>query len=349
MIVVDRARCRLYELFDAHPLDGRRPLARGLGRDLQPALEPAAPARLDVRRRRRPADPARARALPRGEARPDRPRAPLHRVRDAPRFIYPARHFASSLTDPDLPAMGQRLRLKRGFDISRLPAPVADRAERAQALRDDRRRQRLVLVRQRRAEPRLGQRRPPLAARRARQRVRGGGHVQFAPPLAPTAMRPVRVGCSGWQYDSWRGSALPGRASPRGAGSSATRRFSTRSRSTRPSTGSPRPRRSRAGSSRRRRTSCSPQGEPLHDAHQAAPEPRGRDRPLLRGDRAARRVRQARPDRLAVPGELPPRRRPARPGAAAAAARTPLLRVPARELVHRGRSTSSCARTTPRS
>ena len=27
--------------------------------------------------------------------------------------MFPARHFASSLTDPDLPAMGQRLRLKR--------------------------------------------------------------------------------------------------------------------------------------------------------------------------------------------------------------------------------------------
>jgi hypothetical protein len=27
-------------------------------------------------------------------------------------FIYPARHFASSLTDPALPAMGQRVRLK---------------------------------------------------------------------------------------------------------------------------------------------------------------------------------------------------------------------------------------------
>ena len=36
-------------------------------------------------------------------------------------FIYPARHFASNLTDPDLPAMGQRLRLERGFDISRFP------------------------------------------------------------------------------------------------------------------------------------------------------------------------------------------------------------------------------------
>jgi hypothetical protein len=36
-------------------------------------------------------------------------------------FVYPARHFASDLTDPNLPAMGQRLRLKRGFDISRFP------------------------------------------------------------------------------------------------------------------------------------------------------------------------------------------------------------------------------------
>ena len=36
-------------------------------------------------------------------------------------FVFPARHFASSLTDPDLPAMGQRLRLKRSVDISRYP------------------------------------------------------------------------------------------------------------------------------------------------------------------------------------------------------------------------------------
>jgi hypothetical protein len=35
--------------------------------------------------------------------------------------VYPARHFASELTDPDLPEMGQRLRLKRGFDLSRFP------------------------------------------------------------------------------------------------------------------------------------------------------------------------------------------------------------------------------------
>ena len=42
-------------------------------------------------------------------------------------FVFPARHYASSLTDPDLPAMGQRLRLKRERDISRLPEAGAHR------------------------------------------------------------------------------------------------------------------------------------------------------------------------------------------------------------------------------
>lgn len=32
-------------------------------------------------------------------------------------YIYPASHYASTLTDPNLPAMGQRLRLKSGFTI----------------------------------------------------------------------------------------------------------------------------------------------------------------------------------------------------------------------------------------
>jgi hypothetical protein len=36
-------------------------------------------------------------------------------------FVWPARHYASSLTDPDLPAMGERLRLKRSVDVSRFP------------------------------------------------------------------------------------------------------------------------------------------------------------------------------------------------------------------------------------
>ena len=47
--------------------------------------------------------------------------------------------------------MGQRLRLKRGYDISRFPRQARIVLQRAEALRDDPRRQRLALVRQRRA------------------------------------------------------------------------------------------------------------------------------------------------------------------------------------------------------
>jgi hypothetical protein len=36
-------------------------------------------------------------------------------------YVYPARHFASSHTDANLPRMGERLRLRRDFDISSFP------------------------------------------------------------------------------------------------------------------------------------------------------------------------------------------------------------------------------------
>ena len=36
-------------------------------------------------------------------------------------YIAPARHYASSLTDPDLPPMGLRVRLKASFDVSGFP------------------------------------------------------------------------------------------------------------------------------------------------------------------------------------------------------------------------------------
>jgi hypothetical protein len=39
-------------------------------------------------------------------------------------FVWPARHYASSLTDPKYPPMGQRFRLKASFDISPYPAEV---------------------------------------------------------------------------------------------------------------------------------------------------------------------------------------------------------------------------------
>jgi hypothetical protein len=36
-------------------------------------------------------------------------------------YVYPARHYASSSTDPSLPPMGLRVRLKASIDISKLP------------------------------------------------------------------------------------------------------------------------------------------------------------------------------------------------------------------------------------
>ncbi len=36
-------------------------------------------------------------------------------------FVYPARHYASTLTDPDLPPMGLRVRLKASFDVRPFP------------------------------------------------------------------------------------------------------------------------------------------------------------------------------------------------------------------------------------
>ena len=133
VIVVDRSRCRLYELFDAHPLTGERAVTaspRSLGGARWRAGSGAI---FDLRSNRlRPrghtsADAAGLPILPGlaryGEVRRGRIdhalRFTASRTRRA--FVYPARHFASELTDADLPAMGQRLRLKRGFDISRFP------------------------------------------------------------------------------------------------------------------------------------------------------------------------------------------------------------------------------------
>ena len=121
VIVVDRSRCRLYELYAAYPENGGARWRAGSG----------AVWNLRSNRLRRKgwtsADAAGLPILP-GLARYGEVRAGAirHALRfTAPRtrqaFIYPARHFASSLTDPSLPAMGQRLRLKRGFAIARFP------------------------------------------------------------------------------------------------------------------------------------------------------------------------------------------------------------------------------------
>jgi hypothetical protein len=121
VIVVDRRRCRLHELFAAYPVDGGRRWRAGSGAVWNLRSNRMRPAGWTS------ADAAGLPILP-GLARFDEVRRGEinHALRFTARrtrraYVYPARHFASDLTDPDLPAMGQRLRLRRGYDISRFP------------------------------------------------------------------------------------------------------------------------------------------------------------------------------------------------------------------------------------
>ena len=108
--------CRLYETWATR--GRRRPLARRLRRAWSLSAT-AAPRRLDLGGRGRPADPARAAALERGK--PDRrPRDPLHhrRHQPAPRLAGPARRrLQDSLA---YPPMGARFRLKSSYHADRV-------------------------------------------------------------------------------------------------------------------------------------------------------------------------------------------------------------------------------------
>jgi hypothetical protein len=119
-VLLDKDSCRLYELFALYPKAG------GGWRAGSGAI-------FDLRKNRlRPAgwtsaDAAGLAILP-GLARFDEVtrgridhalRFTVSRSRRA--YVYPARHFASDLTDPSLPPMGLRLRLKASFDTRPYP------------------------------------------------------------------------------------------------------------------------------------------------------------------------------------------------------------------------------------
>ncbi|MEA2451741.1 MAG: hypothetical protein QOG04_451 [Actinomycetota bacterium] len=124
VIVVDKAACKLYELFAAYPRDGGASWRAGSGatwdlnsNHLRPkgwtsADAAGLPILAGLVRYNEVADGVIDHAL----------RFTVSETRRA--FIYPARHYASDLTRRSLPAMGQRLRLKQGFDISGFPAQV---------------------------------------------------------------------------------------------------------------------------------------------------------------------------------------------------------------------------------
>jgi len=121
VIVVDRDRCKLYELYAAYPQAGGSRWKAGSGAVWSLRSNHLRP------RGWTSADAAGLPILP-GLARYEEVRRgaidhalrfTAQRTRRA--FVYPARHFASNLDDPDLPPMGLRVRLRATFDTSGLP------------------------------------------------------------------------------------------------------------------------------------------------------------------------------------------------------------------------------------
>jgi len=120
VLVVDRDNWKLYELYSAHPVNNGASWNAKSGAvfDLKSnAVRPDGWTSCD------------AAGLPifPGLVRYDEvfeQREIKHALRfTAPRtrkaYVYPARHFASNDSDPNLPPMGMRVRLKASFDISR--------------------------------------------------------------------------------------------------------------------------------------------------------------------------------------------------------------------------------------
>jgi hypothetical protein len=121
VIVVDRSRCKLYELYAAYPVNGGASWKAGSGaiwslrsNHLRPRTWTSADAA------GLPILPGLARysEVRRGAIR-HALRFTVSRTRNT--FVYPARHQASSDSSPSLPPMGMRFRLRAGFPVSRYP------------------------------------------------------------------------------------------------------------------------------------------------------------------------------------------------------------------------------------
>lgn len=119
VLVLDRDRWKLYELFSAYPVDGGRSwrAASGAVFDLRhPAPRPGGWTSADAAGL--PILPGLARydeIVGKGDLR-HALRFTVRKIRRA--YVAPASHFASRETDEDLPPMGMRVRLKGDYDLS---------------------------------------------------------------------------------------------------------------------------------------------------------------------------------------------------------------------------------------
>ena len=122
VLVIDRDRWKLYELFSARPEPAGQGWLAGSGAifDLNSnALRPAGWTSADAAGL--PIFPALVRhdeVVLRGVV---RHAFRFTVVRSLRGYVHPARHFASRLTDPDLPPMGMRVRLKASYNLDRFP------------------------------------------------------------------------------------------------------------------------------------------------------------------------------------------------------------------------------------
>jgi hypothetical protein len=119
-IVVDRDRCRLYELFALYPTAGGgwRAGSGAIWNLRTNRLRPAGWTSADAAGL--PIFPGLARYDEVARGGIDHAlRFTVSRTRRA--YVYPARHFASDATDPALPPMGLRVRLKASFDTRQFP------------------------------------------------------------------------------------------------------------------------------------------------------------------------------------------------------------------------------------
>lgn len=119
-LIVDRDSCTLYELFALYPTanNGWR-AGSGATFDLRSnKLRPAGWTSADAAGL--PILPGLARYEDVARGRIDHAlRFTVERTRRA--YVWPARHFASDKTDPDLPPMGMRFRLKQSYPIAGFP------------------------------------------------------------------------------------------------------------------------------------------------------------------------------------------------------------------------------------
>lgn len=120
ILVVDRDHWMLYELFAAYPSGAGYTAGSGAIFDLSSnVLRPAGWTSADAAGL--PIFPGLVRYDEVMEGKVIRHALRFTAARTRRAYVYPARHFAGASTDPTLPPMGMRVRLKAGFDISGFP------------------------------------------------------------------------------------------------------------------------------------------------------------------------------------------------------------------------------------